>query len=242
MASKGWRRVWRWTARIGLVAALAAPLVLAGLWLAVRHIPGWYRPPRLEGVELRRAQMDATDTFEWISARMVAGQPFDVVLRNESINEWLVAAPAAWLDVPGALPPEIRGVAVRLREGGLSLGIQYADERFEAIVSLDAGLRLTEDGRSLVIRPDGVRVGAVQVPFALITALAGPIVGPLDTAELERAGYRTPDGSIARLEDFAKGLVFDNAFVWPNGDRAFRIESLGIDEGAARIRVVPEAR
>jgi hypothetical protein len=76
------------------------------------------------------------------------------------------------------LPPEIRGVAVRLREGGLSLGIQYADERFEAIVSLDAGLRLTEDGRSLVIRPDGVRVGAVQVPFALITALAGPIVGP----------------------------------------------------------------
>jgi hypothetical protein len=111
MAAKGWRRVWRWTARIGLVAALGVPLVLAGLWLAVRHIPGWYRPPRLEGVELRRAQMDATDTFEWISARMVAGQPFDVVLRNESINEWLVGR-------PGRLAGRSRGFAARNPRGG----------------------------------------------------------------------------------------------------------------------------
>ena len=34
-------------------------------------------------------------------------------------------------------------------------------------------------------------------------------------------------------------LRIPNEFNWPNGDRRFRIESIGIEEGAARIVVEP---
>ncbi len=185
--------------------------------------------------------MDATDTFDWISARMVAGQPFEVVLRGESLNEWLAAAPVSWPDMAEAIPPQVRGMALRLREGGLSLGVRYADERWESIVSVDTSLAMSPDGSSLVVRPMGVRVGAVHVPLEWIAAAAAA-VGPMDIRELERSGLRSPTGPITKPADFAQGVVFDNAFVWPNGERSFRIDALDIDERTARIRVSPMGR
>ena len=44
---------------------------------------------------------------------------------------------------------------------------------------------------------------------------------------------------IQSVDDLFDGVAIGNRFVWFNGDRPFRIESVRIDDGQLRLRIEP---
>ncbi len=133
---------------VGLVAGLVA---LIALWLTFQHKPGWYRPATLDVAGIQQARSQAIATADFVGDQMVRGEPFDVVLLDRSVNEWLAALPHVWPDALDSLPPELSDLAVRFDEGEVRIGAHYAARKWQAIVSVDMLLRRSDDGRAVEI-------------------------------------------------------------------------------------------
>ena len=207
-----------------------------------------------------------------VSDRMVEGEPFDVVLVDRSVNEWLAALPHAWPDALDALPPELSRPVVRFigkplwdrlssrsndrleslshterqsrfAPGEIIVGAHFAHGGWSAIASVRASLCVSEDGTRIEIRWNGAYGGSLALPEWLVENLlteqpvdrwiagvsrkAGSSGGPKD-----RSGT---DGAAKLLQ----GFEIDNRFVWFNGKRPFRIDSIEIDEGELHLRIEP---
>lgn len=78
------------------------------------------QPRNLDEVGAQRARNEAVAAADYIGDQMYEGLPFDVVLRNWSVNEWLAALSAIWLEAKDVLPSEMSGPAVRFDDGGIS--------------------------------------------------------------------------------------------------------------------------
>lgn len=225
---------------ISVVGSLCS---LTVLWLTFQHKPGWYRPVVLDKQGSREAKADAITTADRVGDRMVEGLPFEVTLSDRSVNGWLAALPHAWPDAGRALPSELSNPAVRFDDHELRVGAHCALNGWQAIISLKLAIGLTDEGRNLTIALTGAYGGSLPVPRAVLERALEPLVSTLQT------DCNVPDTSadplsaalcgIQSVDNLYNGISIRNRFVWLNGDRPFRIESLTVGEGELRLRIEP---
>lgn len=241
--SRGSYTVRRRVERVLTASLVAGPVLLIILWLTFQHKPGWYRPTTLDDSDVQRARREAVTTADFVGDRMVEGRPFDVVLLEHSVNEWLAALPRVWPDTRDALPPEITSPAVAFHAGNLRIGAHYVAGAWQAIVSLRLTLRVSKDGTKLKVVLKSACGGSLRLPKTILRGLLERLL------EQARSGRWKADGAgepliaalrrIQSVDDLFDGVAIGNRFIWFNGDRPFRIESIRIDDGRLRLRLEP---
>lgn len=214
-----------WIRRAGKRALIALPVVLLVSWLVVHHRPGWYRPPVLDEEGLGRAQRDAVAAADDFGDRLVIRRAFTVTLVEGRVNEWLAALPEGWPESKELLPPELGQPAVHFAEGRLQIGVKLDRRELQSIVSFDLLPSVSADGRALVFRLGAIRSGAMPIPVSLMERWLKPIIA-------ENAASDAPAPADALF-------AIPNRFVWPNGERAFRIQNLTLSDGQVLIDIEP---
>jgi hypothetical protein len=245
MLSKGWKGSFRRVARrAALLGAILAPVTFLGLWLAFQHKPAWYQPARLDEQGYQLARRDAVATADSISDQLVQGKEFELVLTDRSVNEWLAALPSIWPEAKQALPRELRDPAVRFAEDRIRFAAHFDKNGWQAIVSVDLFVRVSDDGTSVTIALAGARGGSLPVPRTIIERLLRPLI------EHARSSGKNHDTdatspwdaavkSVRSVDQLFTGVTSRNRFVWPNGKRPFRIASIRANNGELRIRLQP---
>jgi hypothetical protein len=222
-----------------LATALGAIALACGAWLALHRVPTWYRPPELDEAGQRRARASASALYDWVSARMAEGRPFDVLLDESDVNDWFVAAPRSWPRLADALPPEIGTPQVRFSGAGLLLAARYSRDEFECVVTARMGVpRVSPDEGELLFEVHSLACGALKVP----QWLARRVPMGADEAMARTIRARSPErgGTAVRsMADVMDELGVRNRFRWSNGDRWFRVAEIAANRGTLRLRIEP---
>ncbi len=231
----------RWLRRIAAGTLVAACLAAGGLWLGLRHVPGWYRPVDVPDEQLQRVRNDLADKFREVSDRMVAGRSFEVTFTDRVVSEWIAARGQIWPDSQEWIPPWLTGPVVAFVPGEIVLAAHLNRDGWEGIVGLH--FRIELDGQVVVLRLAGVTWGAVPVPLRV---LAGSVSGLIRSERLDPEAM--PD-ELARLvrklrrvevtEFLDEGVRMDGPLVWKNGDRPYRILDVRVEPGRATLRIQP---
>lgn len=213
-------RRWR-VRRLAVASSVVSSSLLVSMVLAFQCRPAWYDPVAADEEVIRRAQRESAAAVDETSRQLVRRKPFEVTISQQQINEWLAALPQLWPHWGERLPKEVGGLAVELEHDRVRVGALV--ERGGVRVVANGGLRieLTPDGKSVRLQLEDLRGGRLPVPRGLLRTVRGMILGP------EEQGGN--DGT--NLLDLMEGLEIPNAFVWPNGERDFRLQS---------VRIAPE--
>jgi hypothetical protein len=212
------------------VALIASPLLAIVVWLIFQHRPAWYQPAVLNAEALQRARREAVAAADDFGDRLVVGRPFEVVLEQRAVNEWLAALPEIWPDARDALPPELTAPAVYFGAGAVRVAAHARAAIGQAIVSLELTAHLAGDGRSLRIVATRVRGGSLPIPAFVLQRIDG---AQSSDASSER------DAERITIPQLLTGLTTRNRFVWPNGERAFRIVNITSMPGVLRLQIEP---
>jgi len=236
-------RIRRHARRTIAASVVGIPAVLVAGWLLLQHKPGWYRPVVLDAAGLQRASQEAAAAAAFISDNMVLAKPFDVELADESVNEWLAAQPRLWPDRELALPAQLSRPALRFSGGQVFVGAHYENDGWRAIATLALTPQLSADGKELKIALARAGVGSLPMPQWILAWLLAPPspTSPMDAAAPSGDSEGRPSSfrAVRSVEDLFAGVRVANRFVWPNGSRPFRIESISLQDGRLRMRLVP---
>lgn len=219
---------------------MLSAIVGLSLFLAAQRKPAWYAPSALDAKQRREARADATNLVDDISRLMVRGEPFVFSLGAERVTTWLGA-----VDIEEFITSENEDVrlarpAVALPGGErLAIGLEVSRLGLRAVLSVEIRCALTEDGDELMLYIDSIRLGAIAIPRSQAMKILAPV-----REELEAGMRADPDGFGARMEE-GEGeslavIRVRNDFVWPNGERAFRIRSIDATESAVSFGIVPD--
>lgn len=234
----GWRR-WAWRIALALAGGLLLGLVV--VWLAWHYVPTWYDPAQLSDDDLPRVRAALPATIQEFTDRLVAGEAFEFKLSARAINEWIAGRASIWPEWHRALPEWLRHPVLAFENDRIILAARVQRGRWQAIVSVH--LTVAVQGNDLVIRLVKTAVGALSAPMRpVIQALRAPI------SELAGAGDDLPRyvRDLVQAVDWAEpdqalrdGVHVENRFIWPNGERRFRITNLQADGGWLTLSVEP---
>jgi len=112
---------------------------------------------------------------------------------------------------------------VRFADGRLQVAAKLDRRELQTIVSFDVRPTLTSDGRALAFTLEAARSGALRIPGWILEPWLRPAI------QVNSRTATTGD------ELFA----VPNDFVWPNGDRPFRIAALAISDSQLRLTIEP---
>jgi len=243
--AQGWKRKWWKTVRRGWFAAATLSLVvLLGFWLAFQHKPAWYQPVHLDEQGYQRARRDSLTTADSISDQMVQGKEFELVLSDRTVNEWLAALPLLWPEAKRALPEELHDPAIRFTEDRIRFAAHFDKSGWQAIVSVDLIVRVSDDGTSITIALAGARGGSLPIPRTIIARLLQPLI----EQARRRGNHQNNDANspwdaavkgVRSVDELYTGVTTRNRFVWPNGKRSYRIASIRAGNGELRLRLQP---
>jgi hypothetical protein len=155
----------------------------------------------------------------------VEQEPFEVLLHDWSMTDWLAVLPSVWPELTQSIPEGVTDVALKFDNGQVLIGAHCVRDGWRAIISVAVNARLTDDGGHLEIVLRGVYGGSLPLPETLVAGWLEPAL----------RDWRGGDS----LDDPFAGVRIRNRFVWPNGDRPFRIASIKVDGGDLRIGIVP---
>ena len=228
----------RWIRVVALVAFSSLSVALLVLWMTIQHVPSWYRPLTPDRESVHRAQIDTATLVDWISEKMVEGEQFEIILHDRSVNEWLAALPHTLPDARRSMPPGISEPIVRFDRDGILIAARCSRGGWEVIASLIIEMNIpdNEDHLSLTLRR--VFGGSLPVPDMAVEAMLEPLRelnNPVYTVEPLLDGLR----SVESVEELFEGVEIRNRFIWPNGRREFRIDSITMADGAVRLVVSP---
>ncbi len=227
---------------IALVVAL--PVVIALAWLAFQHKPGWYHPAVLDDVRADRARAEATTMADDVSGKIVHAEPFELTLTEREVNEWLAVLPQLAPEYQRSMPRELSMPAVSFEDGVVRLGTLCDIEGWRSVLSIGLRLGLSGDGRDVEVALIDARGGSLPVPQAALDRLFGAILDEERRLADERGRDErsTLDDALSRVsgvDDLYTGIKVRNRFVWPNGRRPIRIDSMSIGNGELRLRIEP---
>ena len=240
--------------RRGLTAALVAtPIVLITGWMMFQHKPAWYRPARLDEAGRSRARNEALAVADWISDHMAAGQPFDLVLSDRTICEWLTTLFHGWSEARDALPRQLRDGAIGFQEEEILIGLHGDVDGWQAILNMALTLEPSPDGRELKLSLKRVQGGFLPAPRFLLANLIDPLLRRTknqkkttaakdqrrDDVRILTEPLRFAMRNIASINDLYAGVVIPNRFTWFNGRRPFRIDAIAVTKGQLRLRINP---
>lgn len=243
MAERNLSKVVRWLRLVLLVGLIAGPIALIALWLALHYIPDWYQPVDPTSVEARNARNELINVTDDISRQIVRAEPFELVLTDRTVNQWLTVIPQpAPADGRDGLA-SIRAPAVRFEPGRIRIGGEYSSAHWTTIVNVCVAIGVTKDGSQIVLRLKEVRGGLLPVPRSLIREMllslvqrARPTNGAAPDLPEDVARVLETINSADALSD---GVAVANRFIWPNGKRPYRIESIRFEDGVVRISIEP---
>ncbi len=223
-----------------VIAAAAVALPVAG-WLALRHVPGWYRPLTVPDDQFQRVRNSLTDRFSDISDQMVTRSVFEVSITDQEVTEWLVARGQIWPEADRWLPPWLTHPVVAFLPGRVVLGARVDYHGWRTIAG--AHFTVAPNNGGLLLRLTGLTAGALPLP---VGTLAEPLEGLVESNRLDpdslpdefaRAVTKLREGgALALLTD---GQRLDGPFVWKNGDRPYRIRGVEIGQGWLKVRIEP---
>ncbi|UCE62321.1 MAG: hypothetical protein JSU63_11525 [Phycisphaerales bacterium] len=225
--------------RRSLTGALAlGVVVLVVLWLMFQHRPGWYQPVTVDDAAVQRAQASAARLVDRISDRLAVGEPVEAVLAGGEVNEWLASLPQLWPEAGQAVPEGFSDLAVGFERGQLRIGAHLQNGQVQAIMHLSLAVELAADRARLKIRLVTVRSGALPVPRTALEELLERFQSTAEWSE-DLGAFGGILSGVQSVEELFDGIEVHNRFVWPNGDRPFRISSITSEKGALRIKLEP---
>lgn len=229
------RRMLEQVATVLLVIFL---LTLIATWLTFQHKPNWYRPAQLDEIGIERAKKQSVALIDLLSDKIVEGKPFEVILKEDQINEWLAALPHAWPGFQEQIPQGVLESAVRFEPDSIRIGVRWEDRGWQAIVGVKLAVSMTNDQRGISVKLLGVSGGSIPAPRSLLERLLDPVLE-------KRAGYKPASRRLARFDQLQStsqlfdGVEITNRGVWFNGERPFQITSLTVREGTVRLTIEP---
>ena len=226
-----------------MLGALALGL-LGGLvlWLMVHHVPGWYVPVYVPEARMDQVRADAINRYNRIGDSMVRRTPFEVVLDENQVSEWVAARERIWPQAGAWIPGWLHDPIIRFRNGRIITAARVEADGYRCIAGAHLSIELGADD-ILVVRLDRVTIGSLPVPLG---ALAGPVGGvlrmkgrdldlmPLPVADV--AEYFRESEPMAALSE---GIRRANRFIWENGRRPYRIAGIKIADGKLTLTIEP---
>ncbi|MBN1341441.1 MAG: hypothetical protein JXQ73_02110 [Phycisphaerae bacterium] len=224
----------RWAFRIAVGMAILTVLALSIGWIALRFIPGWYRPAYVPYEDEQEVRDRLGAAFTALSHGMAQGRSFDFAVRQDDLNAWLVARDRIWPASKRWIPKQIMDPMIVFENGDIVLAGTWCGPGPRTIVSVRLRPERVED--RLRVRVEGVRCGALPVPLALIRR-------GLVRFEQSRADTDEPllsDG--ASLADAADGAPIPRDIPWTQPRGKFLLEAVSAVPGELRVRLDPLKR
>lgn len=230
-----WRRL-KWivlgTAGVGVLALVAA-------WLAVQHIPGWYRPAVVREAEIDRVRNDFSNQYDRFSGALnEARQPFQYWVTQQQIGEWLAIAEHIWPLSRHWLPAMVSEPCVVLEPGAIRVAATYRSGSLSAVASA----RLLVDGRGdgVWVKLDSLQVGSLPLPVSSVREWLERLDAGLWPSGQISKYQRLPE-RLPPLTDLLNpnGMRLPNSFKWTNPKRAFWIYELKVEPDAIVATVEP---
>lgn len=204
-------------------------LALVALWLAFQRRPGWYRPIIPADTVVRQARSETTAAIEETGQLMVRGTTFRISLDEGKLNEWVAALPYLWPDEASRVFDTLHGLAVQVEDGRVRIGGLLERGGWRTVVHLAVRVELVHSASKVRIVLEDVRAGALPVPLMALEAAA---------ARADRS-ISLGHGRKVKLEQLFTGAEIENRFVWPNGERPFRIQSISIEHNEIILDLEP---
>lgn len=207
--------------------------------LAVECRPSWYHPASMDDDLVQRAKIESAKLAEFIGTHLVAGEAFDAVVTQASINEIAAALPVLSPETAGRVPREITQFAAAFDAGRLRVGVLADHGGWRAIIGVEVAVEVGVSADDILVSLRDVRIGAVEVPRWLLRRIFDERLRAA-AERSARGGDAVMLGSRAdSVEALLAGVRIPNRFVWPNGRRPFRVERITMEHGEARVRIQP---
>lgn len=246
------RRAFRVLKRSFVILILGFPFLLTGLWFVLHHRPSWYRPVTLAESQLQQVQNDATRVADLFGDRIVRREGFEFVLTDRQVNEWMAAWRVLFPDDTDWIPPGLSMPSVRFDDGVIRFGVMYDREGWRGIVgtvckitigenSSVAGRRVSRNSDLISISLEEVTGGSLPIPKAVVERLSEWLVPALQRSARDDSAHAVVRefSDIDSMDDLFRGIDVRNRFVWPNGERLFRITSIRSEDGNLTLGIEP---
>lgn len=233
------RRFWK---RRRLVFAVPVVLVVV-LFLAAECRPSWYRPVGLDELGFERARRDAANTADWISGRVVAGEPFELELSEIAVNEWLLALLHHRPDWREPMQAGFRDPFVSFHDKEMRLAGVVERSGWRAIATLVLNVAVSTDGQWIELVVRRVHLGVLAIPGAWIHGWASEPLMALfrdrfaDMSDNEENGRS--EFELLQVQGRVMGLRVKNRWIWPNGRRPIRAAEIQMNSGRIRLLIEP---
>jgi hypothetical protein len=212
-------------AKLALIIAAAVLLSTIPFYLALVRIPNWYKITYISPERHQTVRDDLEAAFNALNLPMQASQPFQYVLHQDRLNNWIAARHQIWPRLERYLPPQLEHPAVAFRNDRVLLAAVVRPAGLRAVVSV--ALSVHPEPRRVTVRLESCRVGALPLPRWLLRRLLASLttlVPPLP-----------PEAPTALLD----GLAFPNRFDWPSGGRTFRIQKIQFQSDCVVATILP---
>jgi hypothetical protein len=221
--------------RILVAFCLLVPIVVAGAWLAIQHVPGWYVPPAIAPEDYQQVRDDFEAVFNEISENLMGSEPFTLVLNDEQVNNWMAVRGHMLPEAERWFPDYIEDPVVRFGDDTLTVAGTATRGSLRSVVSLT--WRFDIRPGTIVARLHRTRSGSLPLPAALIGRALDGVSGDSGSGRVPVFGDDL--GLAGRVRQAGTGLEIENRFRWKNGDRLFRITGLRSKDGVARFEIEP---
>lgn len=206
---------------MAIISTITSIITIIALGGALTYKPAWYKPAAIDYGKLESDKREVVALGDRISEALNGRKPIEFELTSEQVNRW-IAEKDEWpsgRDVK--FTPFERPYVEFLAGGRVRIGALVRQSGLEAVVSF-VGIPEV-DGDHVVIVVDSLGVGAAPLPWSRIESAIQPKLAELGASD------RVRDGRI----------VLDNRWTWPNGRRNYRVGSISVNEGVARLRLEP---
>ena len=225
----------KWLLRLLAACGLLLPLVLAGMWLAVQHVPDWYVPPAIPPRDYQKVRDDFEAVFNEISEKLMSSEPFTLVLKDRQLNNWLAIRGQILPETARWLPEYLEDPMVRFDNDMLTVAGTATRGSVRSVVSL--GWQLEVGPETIVARLRETRSGSLPLSHGLISKALARVGGDSPSSDATALGGGL--NLAGKIRQAGTGLDIENRFRWKNGDRLFRITSLESRGGVVRVKIQP---
>ena len=225
----------RWLLRVFVAFCLLVPLIVAGAWLGIQHVPEWYVPPAIAPEDYQQVRDDFEAVFNEISENLMGSKPFVLFLNDEQVNNWVAVRGHMLPEAERWFPDFIENPMIRFEDDTVTLAGTATRGSVRSVVSLTWRFDIGPD--TIVARLHRTRSGSLPLPDVLIGKALDSVSGDSGSGRVPVFGGELD--LVGRVRQAGKGLEIENRFRWKNGGRLFRITGLQSKDGVVRLGIEP---